>query len=98
MSSNDYMEVDTDHGHGLRGMNDNSEVHESRGNKGGSHGDNENEREQLQQEQAKKLDCHRKQSRNSNAANKGAGSNNSHGLRGTNDNSEGHGTRGNKGG
>jgi hypothetical protein len=34
-------------------MNNNNKGHEARGNKGGSRGENEKEREQLQREQAK---------------------------------------------
>jgi hypothetical protein len=55
MSKNDDMEVDTNRGHGLRVMTDKSEQQEARGNKGGARGANENDREQLQREQAKKL-------------------------------------------
>jgi hypothetical protein len=42
------MEVDFDRAQGLQGANENREVHEARGNKDGSRGVNETEREQLQ--------------------------------------------------
>jgi hypothetical protein len=71
MSNNEDIEVDYDRVHGLQGTNENSEGHEERGKKGGSRGDNEKEREQLQREQTQKLDHNNKQVRNINDAEKG---------------------------
>jgi hypothetical protein len=80
MSNNEDMEIDFDRGQGLQGTNENIEVHEAKGNKGGSCRGNEKEREQLQREQSNKPYQHNKQSRNSNDGNKGdwipVGSNN----------------------
>jgi hypothetical protein len=64
------MEVDVDRGHGLQGTDDNNEGHEVRGNKSGSRGANEKEREQLQRDKGKKPDQHNKHSRQSNDKNK----------------------------
>jgi hypothetical protein len=47
MSNTEDMEVNFYRGHGLQGTNENSEGHESRGNKGVSCGVNEKESEQL---------------------------------------------------
>jgi hypothetical protein len=85
MSNNDDMEVFTDRGRGPRSTADNIEGQEARGNKGGSRGEDESEREQLQREQAGKIDHHSKQSMNINDANKGdwipVGSNTRHSKR-----------------
>jgi hypothetical protein len=61
MSNNEDMEVEFDCGHGLQCTNENNEGYEARGNKGSSRGVKEKEREQLQREQAKKLDHHSNQ-------------------------------------
>jgi hypothetical protein len=64
------VEVDVDRGHGLQRTDDNIEGHEVRGNKAGSRGVNENEREQLQREKGEKHDQHNKCSRQINDENK----------------------------
>jgi hypothetical protein len=50
MSNTEDMEVEFGRGRGLQGTNENSEGHEARGNKGGSRGVNEKEKERLHQE------------------------------------------------
>jgi hypothetical protein len=70
MSNNEDMEGDVDRIHGLQGTDENIEGHEARGNKGGSCGGTEKEREQIQREKGKKPDQHNTQSRHSNDKNK----------------------------
>jgi hypothetical protein len=53
MSNNEDMEVNVDRDHGLQGMVDNNKSHDAKGNKSGTRGVNEKEREQVQREKGK---------------------------------------------
>jgi hypothetical protein len=70
MSNNEDMEVDVDRGHEQQRTYENIEGYEVRGNKAGSRGVNEKEREQLQREKGEKPDQQNKHSRQSNDENK----------------------------
>jgi hypothetical protein len=54
MSNNEDMEIDIDRGRGLQGTSYTLNIHEVRGDKGGSHGEDESEREQRKLEQERK--------------------------------------------